>query len=72
VNGQLDDTDIFTKDNEAYQTTAAMIESKENEAYGAAEVFTSPNEAYHIPGSAAIIEGKENEAYRALTTSVET
>jgi hypothetical protein len=39
VNGQLDDTDIFTKDNEAYQTSAAMIESKENEAYGAAEVY---------------------------------
>ena len=37
-----------------------MIESMENEAYGAAntEVFTSPNEAYHIPGSAAMIKSK--------------
>ena len=49
-----------------------MIESKENEAYGAnTEVFTKPNEAYHIPGSAAMIESKKNEAYGALITIVE-
>ena len=71
MNGQLDDT---YKHNETYQTSAAMIESKENKVYGVAntEVFTSPNEAYHIPGSAAMIESKENEAYGALTTSMET
>ena len=68
MNGQQDNTYVFTKHN---QTSAAMIESKKNEAYGVAntEVF---NEAYHIPGSAAMIESKENEAYGALTTSMET
>ena len=73
-NGQPDDTEVFTKPNEAYQIpgSADMIDSKENEAYGAvAEVFTKPNEAYHIPGSIAMIESKENEAYGALITSVE-
>jgi hypothetical protein len=40
VNGQLDDTDVFTKANEAYQTSAAMIDTKENEAYGAFDFCT--------------------------------
>ena len=73
-NGQPDDTDVLTKPNEAYQIpgSAAVIDSKKNEAYGAVtEVFTKPNEAYHIPGSVAMIESKENKAYGALITSVE-
>ena len=35
MNGRPDDNEVFTKPNEAYQTSAAMIESKKNEAYGA-------------------------------------
>ena len=35
MNEQVDETNIFyTKANEAYQTNAASIESKNNEAYG--------------------------------------
>jgi hypothetical protein len=37
-----------------------------------AEVFTKPNEAYHIPGSAATIDTKGNEAYGATNTEVFT
>ena len=59
---------VFTKPNEAYQTSAAIIKSKENEVYEAAdtEVFTKPNEAYHNPWQCSY---NENEAYGA--TSVE-
>lgn len=61
---------VFTKHNEAYQTSAAM---KENKVHGVnTEVYTSPSEVYHIPDSAAMIESKENEAYGALTTIMET
>ena len=70
-NRQPNDTNVFTKPNEAYQTSGTvMIESKENEAYGAAvaEVFIKPNEAYQFPGSAAVTESKEYyEAYGANT-----
>ena len=56
---------VFTKHNQAYQTSAAMKENKVQ-----AEVYTSPSEVYHIPDSAAMIESKENEAYGALANII--
>ena len=64
--------ELYTEVNEACHIASegsiavTYEESSENGQPDDAEVFTKPNEAYHIPGSADMIESKENEAYGAV------